>query len=87
MACPTCDHTMQRLNPVNEEFSIFHCPRCGTAKTESSAGVEYPVTVYQPDLVNRVVEFCGTLDEDNEDVINNLIRLGVTEACTHPDVQ
>lgn len=30
MACPVCDHTMQRFG--TEDFPTFWCPRCGTLK-------------------------------------------------------
>ena len=59
-------------------LSVFWCPRCGTVKRNEIVEI--------PKLVPRVVEFCGTLDEDNEQQINDLIRLGVTESVTHPDV-
>lgn len=33
MACPTCDHTMQRVGGGDESPIVFWCPRCGTLKT------------------------------------------------------
>lgn len=77
MACPTCDHTMQSLRP-----QVFWCERCGTVKYgDPSSGV------IVPRLVPRIVEFCGTLTEDDQRIIDNLERLGVTESATHPDVR
>lgn len=37
MSCPTCDHTMQRLNCGCETSRRwFWCPRCGTVKQDES---------------------------------------------------
>ena len=52
MACPTCDHTMQRLNGDVNMF-YFWCPRCGTL-VENSRG---ELTQEAPKLVNRCREF------------------------------
>ena len=66
---------------------VCHCPRCGTARSSKKVGSEEASSEYVPLLVGRVIEFCGTLTEDNQDVIDNMERLGVTEAVRHPDVQ
>lgn len=29
MACPNCEHTMAAV-ALDESYSYFHCPRCGT---------------------------------------------------------
>lgn len=44
MACPACDHTMQRLAP-----EVYWCPRCGTIKTASD--------IEQTKLVKRCRDF------------------------------
>ena len=74
MACPTCDHTMQKIAEA-----VWHCPRCGTIADPHGRAV--------PQLVERVVQFCGTLTDDDARIIANMERLGVTEAATHPDVR
>lgn len=77
MACPTCDHTMHSLRPT-----VFWCPRCGTVKHgQPNLGVDVPK------IVGRIVAFCGTLTDDDQRIIDNMERLGVTEAATHPDVR
>ena len=46
MSCPTCDHTMQRLD------EWFWCPRCGTVKkTQDDYSTE------APKIVRRVVQY------------------------------
>lgn len=79
MACPTCDHTMQMIRPT-----VFWCPRCGTVRHGQPVSEE---TTERPKLVERVVEFCGTLTDDDQHIIDNMERLGVTEAATHPEVR
>ena len=77
MACPTCDHTMQNIDDA-----VYWCPRCGTVRTIRGAGIKEV-----PKLVERVVEFCGTLTDEDQRIINNLERLGVSESVIHPDVR
>ena len=85
MACPTCDHTMCQIPSFSKEHFIYHCPRCGTVKLENSEC--YRPQVYVPKLVSCVVEFCGTLTEYDQRIIDNLERIGVTESATHPDAR
>jgi len=82
MACPTCDHTIQNV-AFFDSHSIYHCPRCGTMK---DADPKRPLTVV-PKLVERVIEFRGTLTDNDQRIIDNMERLGVTEAATHPEVR
>lgn len=64
MACPTCDHTLQR---VNEGVSpvTFWCPRCGTIKTGGSfeEASEPKLVQYATSLCDVVMSQCG-LSED-----------------------
>lgn len=84
MACPTCDHTMHNVASIKHELNVYHCPRCGSVKVEDSNDPDCRAKEYRPKLVDRFVEFCGTLTEDDQKIIDNLERLGVTEAATHP---
>lgn len=36
MACPTCDHTMQKVN--NGFPAVFWCPRCGSILSRQNGG-------------------------------------------------
>jgi hypothetical protein len=55
VSCPTCDHTMERIDLAAEgESRLFLCPRCGTVKFEHPHGEP---TVYVPKLVERCREF------------------------------
>jgi len=82
MACPTCDHTMQKIGNDwlrhecgNTLVSVFWCPRCGTIKHPSS---HFHTT---PWLVKRVRDF--TCDyELNADVSEVLRIKGILEAIT-----
>jgi len=85
MACPTCEHTMHHVG-VTSKTLTYWCPRCGSLK-EQWGREEHEFTCSKPKLVERVVEFCGTLTEDDQRIIDNLERLGVTEAATHSDVR
>ena len=80
MACPTCDHTMKAVAVIETTVSLFWCPRCGTIKRTDDSGD-------RPKLVDRVVRFCHTLTDDDQQTIDRLETLGVTEAATHPDVR
>jgi len=64
----------------------YWCPRCGSLKEKWGLG-EDEFAFSQPKLVERVVEFCGTLTEGDQRIIDNLERTGVTESVTHPDVR
>jgi hypothetical protein len=54
MSCPTCDHTMQRLNEHWPAY--YYCPRCGTLRTVQ-IGLLSPDDVAVPKLVTRCQEF------------------------------
>ena len=57
MACPTCDHTMQK---INDSPYLFWCPRCGTIRFgENSHGVHE--TIEAPMLIRRCREFEANL--------------------------
>ena len=79
MSCPTCDHTMQRVDTTDgEEFRRYWCPRCGTLKHENSH--EYGFDSDQaPFLVERVRTLLGSVNR------NVASRLGVTESVYLPD--
>jgi uncharacterized protein YbaR (Trm112 family) len=55
MACPTCDHTMQR---ISEAEKVFWCPRCGTLKCHI---VEDRFNDEPPMLVSRCRRFGQSL--------------------------
>jgi hypothetical protein len=65
MACQTCDHTMQHVG-ISSMCFTYWCPRCGSLKEKWGLG-EDEFAFSQPKLVERVVEFCGTLTEDHEE--------------------
>lgn len=78
MACPTCDHTMQRLTD-----GITWCPRCGTLKYDGG----YFGNHYQPDpdvpkLVNQIIKLIDiTKDNAHISLITEIIhQLGITES-------
>ena len=76
MACPNCGSDMQH---VATSLRIFWCPRCGTLKEKGNDQA--------PKLVERVIQFCETLDEnepDDRDTIVTLHRLGILELITLP---
>ncbi len=54
MPCPTCDHTMQRINTAGSSSSWFWCPRCGTIREERADG---ETNDEAPKLVERCREF------------------------------
>ena len=73
MACPTCDHTMDRVcdGPCQ---GIFHCPRCGTLKTDSD--------VYAPKLVGRCRNFGAFLASGTAREL--WVREGIAESINVP---
>lgn len=53
MPCPTCDHTMHRIDGHGDpKGAMFWCPRCGTLK---AGPPEEPAAV--PKLVDRCRKF------------------------------
>lgn len=85
MSCPTCDHAMHHVG-VTERCMTYWCPRCGSLKEKFGREL-HEFALSQPKLVERVVEFCGTLTDEDQRIIDNMERLGVTEAATHPEVR
>ena len=78
MACPTCDHTMQKVGVMCEPYTdvgLFWCSRCGTLKANVVSGEDEV-----PKLVHRIVEFAGKLTEDNQPLIDEFERLGIRES-------
>lgn len=67
MPCPTCDHTMQAVgHETNMPTSyIYWCPRCGTMKSDAT---DDATGVGVPSLVDRCVEFGGTLSDSDAGV-------------------
>lgn len=55
MACPTCSHTMHKLDSGVKH--LWWCPRCGTLKeVVGHLGKEY-VSAEAPKIVGRLREF------------------------------
>lgn len=81
MACPTCDHTMARVNPGDyNDPAIYHCPRCGTMKCMHDLGETCIVT---PKLVKR----CQDLEvylEPRSDVYRRWMAMGLNESIHLP---
>ena len=59
MACPICDHTIQRID--GELPRAFYCPRCGTIASEFPDGEEWRQESQAPALVARVRHLCRQL--------------------------
>lgn len=87
MACPTCGHTMSKLNtdpnPVGAS-GVFWCPRCGTLS-------EVTVTGFRRDESPKLVERCrilkGLIDKKGADIFQARERMehvGVNEAINPP---
>ena len=70
MACPTCDHTMQRF-----DSGYFWCPRCGTLKSDDEISIQRPM------VVNRCREFASTLGDYWKQLWR---RLGIEESIYLP---
>lgn len=51
MACPTCDHTMQK---IADEPAMFWCPRCGTIFDRADQIERDDLDLGIPMLVGRV---------------------------------
>ena len=58
MACPTCDHTMQKIGSQSDApggssgmvyagKSVYWCPRCGTVKDGEGITQQAPMLVYR----------------------------------------
>ena len=78
MACPTCDHTMQKVGVMCEpynEVGLFWCNRCGTLKA-NVVTKEDDV----PKLVSRITEFAGKLTDEHQGLIDEFERLGIRES-------
>lgn len=75
MACPTCNHTMQRISP--DVMGMFWCPRCGTIRNHLGH-----TDFEAPKLVDRCREFGGTLGPA---WISLWQRIGIEEAIYTPE--
>lgn len=58
MSCPTCDHTLQRVNE-GANPKCFYCPRCGTLKNEGRIP-EFT----EPSVLTRARVLCDMIDDD-----------------------
>lgn len=77
MSCPTCEHTMQRLNTGDDQ--LYWCPRCGTLREKRGTFVndEPPMLPARVrDMLSRVAVF---------EVTKVAHRTGVTESCMLPN--
>lgn len=86
MACPVCDHTVQR---VNEGCSpvVFWCPRCGTILMERNreAGVA-TVDRQAPKLVGIAKSLTARLHNQMLDTSSfDDLKPALLEACCTPD--
>lgn len=87
MACPTCDHTMQRIVD-----SLSWCPRCGTLKT---SGVPEHLEVERPKLIDRLRTYetrMRNADDDREmwgEPVGLTVwnRIGISESINLPDAR
>lgn len=80
MACPTCDHTMEKIlvapkwdSDVDREEYIYvwHCSRCGTVKTRKETdGVTTNHGVYVPKSAEAEEKPPTTAESIQEDLIN-----------------
>ncbi len=77
MSCPTCTHTMQRLD---QEQRIFWCPRCGTLKYHM---VEDRFNDEPPMLVSRCRQFSQSNGE-GWDWKKLWHKFGIDEAINPP---
>ncbi len=63
MPCPTCSHTMSNLGLTDAGRTTWHCPRCGTLKTE----VHHMGRTFEqhetPKLVECVRSFVTMIDD------------------------
>ena len=78
MSCPTCGHTMQNVANFGS-LSIYHCPRCGTVKSEEN------YVTYVPEIVQRCREFAE--HDDGLQVQQRPLwnRLGIEESIHLPN--
>jgi hypothetical protein len=81
MTCPTCDHTMHRINSSSSMEGVWWCPRCGTSKRKGFATlVERPrVLDYLCELYERA-ENCGAdwVVRHINDIVKHLIEKDCT---------
>ena len=80
MACPTCDHTMQKLGET--EHPTWWCPRCGTLKGERHVMGKTHVVVEAPKLVERGRSLVRSVTDRG--LLSYLHALGVLEALFPP---
>lgn len=76
MSCPTCDHTMAKVDD-----DLWHCDRCGTIISNLS------INGIVPKLVERCRVFEGPLFDRLSPVTleENWRRLGIAESINKPE--
>jgi hypothetical protein len=81
MSCPTCGHTMASINDV-AAFKIFHCPRCGTLKTETYTGdpQNWHVETYVPGMTVNPKPVDPTPDLES---LRRAVEFGLTNGKTN----
>ncbi len=86
MACPTCDHTMQRLGCQLSCRGTFWCPRCGTLLVKRDSPL-VDETVAAPALVERCREFENLLNRETWEGDGDppWVKLGINEAIHKPE--
>jgi hypothetical protein len=82
MACPNCDHTMQKIATAPAGDKTYWCPRCGTIRRELWS---FPTPIDErPKLVCRVRQFLRTFTRSEYRAAIDAHRLGVVESCLPP---
>ena len=92
MCCPTCGHTLTRLE-TQPSSATWLCARCGTVVRQYSSGS--PDDVYVPKLVERCRAYEGGLQRSPRDVHSvaeifgglqmNWHALGIAESIRKPE--
>lgn len=87
MSCPTCGHTMQRLDSVRH---LFWCPRCGTLREEISDNTSGIPTAQTNDEVPKLVARCREFEErvpHSAGVIPLWQQTGIAESIYPPSAR
>jgi len=86
VACPTCDHTMQRIgNADHDQNGIYWCPRCGSIQELKGILVATVVDQAVPNLVERCRKYEAELDTPMGRTRANWYRLGIRESINTPE--
>lgn len=82
MACPTCDHTLQLLFH-DRERKIYHCPRCGTIRSELFGHIDDTV----PKVIGYLRSFHRMIDNTGAGrALRELAKIeGITESILKPE--